>query len=259
MYNNLIFEMAKNEEYRDDEEKEIENIEEFEEEYEEIDEDELAEKAKIKRYGSLVLGIVTAVVVIFAGWNYWQDTKNEDLLEANIKLQKVLPLLSQGSYENALKGGVDQMSGQQYAGLESIAGEYSSLEVGKTASFYAAKALMETGQAERSISYFKDATSSESEIIRVGAFAGLGKAYELNENWADAATNYEKAADNLNYTVKKSKYLFFSALAYEKAGNNEKSEKLYKKVLEINVKNTSSDYASQARAGLARLGTNFEL
>lgn len=246
--------MSKNEEYKEENE-----FGEFEEEFEELGDEELTEKAKIKRYGSITLGVVAAIVAIFIGFNYWQESQEAKVEEANMKLQKVLPSLAQGNYEMALEGGTDPNTGIQIDGLKQIANTYSSIEIGKTASFYAGKALLESGDSQSAINYFQDAIGSSSDIIKVGAYAGIAKAYELEENWASAAENYEKAGASLNYTVKKSKYFCFAGMAYEKAGNNQKSEEVYRKVLEINVKNTGDEYSNLARAGLYRLGTEFEL
>ncbi|MDC1067779.1 tetratricopeptide repeat protein [Candidatus Kapabacteria bacterium] len=243
--------MSNREEYN--EENDIESMDQ------DIESDELAETAKIKKYGSAILGIVVLIVLAFAGLNYMQDKEAKELEEATIKLERVIPLLAQGQYQAALEGGSPQANGQPLVGLRQIADSYSSIEAGKTASFYTAKAMVELGNTNDAISYFQNATSSESDIIKVGSHAGLAMINELKSDWVAAADNYVKASANLNYTVKKTQYLYFAGNSYEKAGNTSKSEEMYRKVLKLNAKNTSDEFSSLSRAGLNRLGMEFEL
>lgn len=237
------------------------NEEEYYEEVEqeEYDDDE-AEKAQIKKYGSIILGVVVVIVAAFIGYDYMQQSQKDDEIKAITQLQRVMPLIAQGNYQMALDGAPQgPIEGQPLVGLKQIAREYSSIEAGKTASFYVGKALIELKDYSGAKPYLEDGITSESEIVKAGSFAGLAAINETEENWQAAADNYVKASDNIIYTVKKSKYLYFAGKAFEKAGNNGRSIEIYQQILEMNVKNNGDEFSSLARAGLQRLGTKIDL
>ena len=78
---------------------------------------------------------------------------------------------------------------------------------------------------------------------------------ENNGDYSSAADNYKKAAGNLEEPTLKAKYLFYSALNNEAAGNKDEAKKIYESIVDIAE---SSEFAKQSKAKLASLGTKID-
>ena len=104
------------------------------------------------------------------------------------------------------------------------------------------------------IDYYKKASKSESNLILEGAYSGLAVCYEFQNNFNEAIKSYESALENSTSIDSKGKYQYFIALCYEKLGEKDKAEKLFREILITN----KSEFVSQAKIGLIRLGTEIE-
>jgi hypothetical protein len=56
----------------------------------------------------------------------------------------------------------------------------------------------------------------------------------------------------------KSKYLYFSGLTAEKAGDASKAKSMYEKVIKMNSENAYSEFGGLSSAGLERVGTKID-
>ena len=244
-----------NEELNDQENEELEETEEYEE-VEYIEEDPAQQQ--IKKWGGIILGGVTLIVVIIFAFNYFQEANLKEKTEASKKLARVLPVFNQGNYEQALNGVPNNPNGSPVIGLKQIVSDHSGTDAAKTAAFYAGKALLEQGNYSEAQSFFDKATDVESKEVRIGALSGLAACQENNGDWSSAAKNYEKASTLTDFEELKSRLLYFSALAYEKGGDTEAAKENYNKVAEMTLQNKYSEYGGLARAALGRLGTEID-
>ncbi len=238
--------------------KENESIEEYEEQIEEIYEDDSA-IGQIKKYGTIVVVVLVILAIVIFSYNYMNVQSEIKNAEASKYLARVVPLMAQGDYKKALNGDPNIMiENKSLIGFKEIASVYSDTDAGKLASFYAGKALIMENNFEEAKSHFEKSLSVESNEIKVGSYNGLGACLEQEGNYAEASKNYENASGLVEQTEMKSRYLYFSGLTAEKAGNNERAKTLYDKVVKLNIENAYSEFGGLSSAGLNRLGTKID-
>lgn len=214
--------------------------------------DDTAEK--LKKNGT-ILGIFLVAVLAAVGYYYYSSSQAEKSeREAAVALNKVLTEYEAGNYAVALDGGAGA-DGTEITGLTSIANKYDDVAEGKLAALYAGNGYVETGQYDEAKRFFDKATSSDANLVKSGAYAGLALVAENNSDYASAAENYKKAASNLEEPTLKAKYLFYSALNNEEAGNKDEAKKIYESIVDIAE---SSEFAKQSKAKLASLGTKID-
>ncbi len=196
------------------------------------------------------------VVAIIGLILYFQATQMTSSREASLALSRILPYFEQENYQIALDGDPQaKIRGQDIVGLLEIVEKYENTSQGRVAALYTANCYVELDNIEASKNYFEMALKSDSELIKTGAYAGLGLYYEHKEQFREAGENYEKAADFSGESGAKFRFLYFSALCYEKDGDTKGAEEQFRKVI---GNNEYSDYLGLAKAGLIRLGTIIE-
>jgi hypothetical protein len=102
---------------------------------------------------------------------------------------------------------------------------------------------------------FEKALGANSDVVKMGANAGMGACYEKMNKNADAAKHYEVASGIANEKVLKGKYKYFAAINYDLAKNKEKSVALYKDLVN---EDQFSEFAGLSKIALAKLGINFD-
>jgi tetratricopeptide (TPR) repeat protein len=219
---------------------------------EDLVDDDTAEK--LKKNGT-VLGIFLVVVLAAVGYYYYSSNQAEKAeREAAVALSKVLTEYDAGNYSVALDGGVGA-DGSEVTGLASIAEKYDDVAEGKLAALYAGNAHADGGQYDDAKRFFEMATASDASLVKSGAYAGLALVAENNNDYSTAADNYKNAAENLEEPTLKAKYLYYSALNREEAGNKDEAKKIYESIVDIAE---SSEFAKQSKAKLASLGTKID-
>jgi tetratricopeptide (TPR) repeat protein len=197
--------------------------------------------------------IVIAMVALYI---YFDTSRQASSMEASLALSRIFPYYEQGNYELALNGDPSiKVRGEDILGLKEIVVKYENTSQGRVAALYAANAYMELEKIEESKSYFEIALKSDSDLIKSGANAGLGLYFESKDDLKEAASYYEEASKLSGESSGKFRYLYYSALCYEKSGDNTKAEELYREII---GNNQFSEFLGLAKAGLTRLGTIIE-
>lgn len=208
------------------------------------------------RHRGLVLGIGVGILALGGGLLYWHLSQQKRNEEAALWLSRIYTYYDNGDYERALFGDTAKsVRGEPVRGLLAIVEEYGSTPAGKVAAFYAGSSYLLLGQIAKAESFFKLAMTSEAPLVQVGAYAGLAACREEQGKLAEAAQLYERAALLGAPIGMAERYTFFAAYCYEVAGNAQKAAQLYRQIL---VENEFSDFANEAKAGLARLGIVVE-
>ncbi len=238
--------------------KEQEFNEEIEEEIIEVYEEDDA-ISQIKKYGTIVVVVLVVVAIAVFSYNYMNEQADAENAEASKYLARVVPLMAQGDFEKALNGDVNIIiDNKPLIGFKDIASTYAGSDVGAVASFYAGKALLMQGKFDEAKSYFEKATSNESNEVKVGAYNGLAACQEEVGQFKEASGNYEAASNLVEQLEMKSKYLYFSGLTAEKAGDASKAKSMYEKVIRMNSENAYSEFGGLSSAGLERVGTKID-
>ncbi len=201
---------------------------------------------------ALIIAVV-AIVVAVLGVSYYRSVQSAKELEASLALSRISPYVEANDYEKALNGDPSKkMRGSDIIGLLAIIDQYGSTGAGKTAALEAGIAEMALNKFDAAEQHFEAASGSESDVVRASAIAGTAACLEHKSQYADAAKTYEKAIAISDKISGKDKYSYYAALCFEKANDKESAIKWYKNlILEFEY----SEFSSEARAGLTRLGT----
>lgn len=222
--------------------------------------EEQPEESKLQRFilENKVLLITAGIVIIaIVGlYIYLEATRMTSSREASLALSRVLPYFEKGNYQLALDGDPNaKVRGQDIIGLKEIVEKYENTSQGRVAALYAANCYVELENIDEARRYFEIASKSDSDLIKTGAYAGLGLYYETKGQFKEAAENYQKAGEFAGESGAKFRYFYFAGLCYEKDNNKERAEQLYRLVI---GNNEYSEYLGLAKAGLVRLGTIIE-
>jgi len=209
--------------------------------------------AKLKMFG-YVLGAVLLIGFGYYFYSGMQETTNEEAMTA---LSRISSYYETGQFQKALDGDPTRsIRGGKVIGLKDIVSEYGSTPAGTFAALYAGTSLLNLGKFSEAVSYFETASNSDDPTVSAGGKAGLAACKEETKNYEEAAGLYEVAAGPKDGPLYE-RYALFAALNYEKASSNgsgtakEKAITLFKGLI---AKNSGSEYTSEAKMGLARLG-----
>lgn len=192
------------------------------------------------------LGVgVLALVLAVPGYMYYQQQQAK---QANELLGEILPVYEQGNYEQALNG-----AGQR-AGLLTIVDNYGGTAPGNLATFYAANALYEQGEYDRSLQYFQRFEKG-NDFIGASAYAAEAAIYETRGEMETAAEHYEQAASQYPNELTAPRYLVEAGQAYEEAGNYTAAEEVYQRVKD---EYPDSDQVQEVERYLARVKARQE-
>jgi tetratricopeptide (TPR) repeat protein len=240
------------------EEKEFSKITSPEIDSEESNEGDVLEKAQgfVQKNGTLISVISVVIIIAVAAMVYFSNQAEENKFKAINALSRIQAVYDSGDFDVALNGDPNMtVRGEEVLGLIDISDKYGSTEQGKLASLYAGNSYIALGDYANAKEYFEKASGSEAKLVRSGAYAGIAACQDKEGKYNDAASNYEKAA-NLSFENEiKFRYLLFAALNYEKAEKKDKAIQLYKDIVLMNER---TQFADEAKLGLARLGTVIE-
>lgn len=182
--------------------------------------EEFIEKNKI-----LVFGAVAVLVLIVAGVFGYRYYKNTQEKAAQTEMFQAVYYFEADSLDLALNGDGNNL------GFKDIASEYSITDAGNLANFYAGTAYLKKGDFKSAILYLED-FNADDLLVQARAYSLVGDAHmELNE-YDEAASMYEKAANYKPNKYFSPGYLMKAALAFEKAGKPEKAQEAYETIIE---------------------------
>lgn len=180
---------------------------------------------KSKRNQNLVLGIGAAFALVIAGifgYTYYIESQNE---AAQDEMFQAIFYFESDSLNLALNG-----DGNNYGFLE-IIDEYGGTEAANLAYFYAGAAFLEQGSYDQAVEHLSEFSSSDY-LLQARAYSLTGDAYMELENFQQAASYYERAADYKPNQFFTPQYLTKAALAYEAADNFTAAAESYGRIVE---------------------------
>ncbi|MTI19872.1 tetratricopeptide repeat protein [Fulvivirga sp. RKSG066] len=198
----------------------------------------------IEENKGLVFGIVAVVVLLVGGVFGYRYYKNTQEQTAQSEMFQAVYYFESDSLDLALNGDGNNL------GFTDIAEEYSITDAGNLANYYAGAAYLKKGSFDQAILYLED-FSSDDLLVQARAYSLIGDAYMEKEQYTDAASAYQKAADYKSNKYFSPTYLFKAAIAYEKAGNNEKAKAAYQTIID---EYWDSNEFQKAKKYQARLG-----
>ena len=189
----------------------------------------LAEKLQgaetwLERHPKTVAGVAVVVALIvggYFGFRYWTDNQNA---EAQREMFQAVYYFEADSLNLALNGDDNNL------GFKDIINDYKFTDAANLASYYAGAIYLKQGEFELARLYLQDYSSNDL-LIQARAYSLIGDTYMEQNNFADAAKYYEKAA---NYKPNKfftPTYLMKAALAFEKNNELDKAKEAYAKII----------------------------
>ncbi len=210
----------------------------------------------LKNNRNMVFAGVGALVIIVLGVVFYRNVQKGKEQEAALALSRISPYVEASDYMKALNGDpARKVRGNDVMGLLAIIDQYGSTNAGKTAALEAGIAEVALNKFDEAEKHFDQASGSESSVVRANAIAGMAACLEHKSNLAEAAKTYEKAAAAADKINNKDKYQYYAGLCYEKAGDKESAIKMFKTVI---LEFEFSEFSSEAKAGLTRLGTAID-
>ncbi len=226
-------------------------------ELENVSENVETEDNPIKKYATYVGIAVAGIIAIVGIFYYYSYTSERNAEVSATALSRIRPYFEQGQYLKAIHGGdsVAAVRGESVPGLVEIADNYKSTTSGKLAALLAGEAFLQLTDYNNAKTYFNMATSAKSDVVKVGAYGGLGVCYEYEENYKEAIKQYERASQIAEVPSMKGRYMLYAALCYEKIGDAKKAEEIFRDL--VNDRDFL-EFANIAKNGLIRLGTIIE-
>ena len=135
--------------------------------------------------------VIVAIILVVAGiicYNTYVTGPREQ--EASTALAKGQDYFANQQYDKALKG-----DGAGYAGLVSIASDYSSTDAGNLANLYAGLCYANLDKWNDAVKYLDEYSPSGDQMVGSAAIAALGNAYAHVKQYDKAVSNLKKAAD----------------------------------------------------------------
>lgn len=210
----------------------------------------------IQKNSKIIIIVSVAVILIVALIVIMRNKAQNDSEQASALISRVLPYYETADYPKALDGDPQKTYlGEPVRGFKYIVSEYGSTEQGKLAALYTGNILLSTAKYSEAKEYFEKASNADSKLVQQGALAGLAACLESENKFEEAAKNYEDAASLSTDDELQARYSFYAGLAYEKNGNKDKAEKIYREIVK---KTKFSEFNQLAKAGLIRIGTIIE-
>jgi tetratricopeptide (TPR) repeat protein len=211
----------------------------------------LAEKLEgaehwIEQNPKIVFGIVGVLLLIvggYFGFNYYKSVQDE---QAQKEMFQAVYYFEADSLNLALNGDGNNL------GFIDIIDEYKYSDAANLAHFYAGVAFLKQGNYQAARLYLEDFKSNDL-LVQARAYSLIGDAYMEEQNYEEAVTYYNKAADYKPNKFFTPAYLMKAAVAYEKLNQVDKAKEAYDKI--INQYWESAEYQN-ARKYKARLESN---
>lgn len=168
---------------------------------------------------------LTVLVVIIAGIILYFNKKSANEDNAALALSKIQPVYDSQDFKTAMNG--DSLG--SFKGLIYIVDEYGSTQSGQLAKILLANSYYYTqdyGNAER---YYKD-YGGNNDILKAAALAGIAAVNESNNNFSEAAKQYEKAAGVNPEVANNDEYLYYAIRNYYKANDQENVKRVIKEL-----------------------------
>lgn len=194
----------------------------------------------IEGHARLLTTVAVAVLVIIVGTYFYTTNRSKSKVTASAELAKAVRLYEQNDFNNAVS-----LLGQ-------IVESHGSTGSGKLARYYLANALYETNEyslAQEHFRRFARDFGGDDHLI-ASAHAGVAACLEQQDQFAEAAKKYESTTKQFPKAPLASRYLLRAARCYSLAGNSEKAEQLYDKLI--------TDYPDSAERNEALLLSALE-
>jgi tetratricopeptide (TPR) repeat protein len=189
----------------------------------------LAEKLRgaenwMERNPKTVSGILFGVLVIvggYFGYNYYKGSQEG---QAQREMFQAVFYFEADSLDLALNGDGNNL------GFLDIINDYGITDAAKLANYYAGAAYLKQSKFKVARLYLEDFSSNDL-LVQARAYSLIGDTYMEENNYADAARYYDKAANYKPNKYFSPAYLMKAALAFEKNNQKDQAIAAYDKIV----------------------------
>lgn len=168
-----------------------------------------------------IAGVLLLVVGGYFGFNYYKSSQDA---EAQREMFQAVYYFEADSLTLALNGDGNNL------GFIDIIEEYKFSDAANLAHFYAGVSYLKQGKYDAAILYLEDFSSNDL-LVQARAYSLIGDAYMEQQNFEEAVSYYNKAANYKPNKYYSPAYLMKAALAYEKLNQNDKAKEAYSKII----------------------------
>ena len=209
----------------------------------------------LKKIFRIGIGVTVIIIISVVAVVFYNKSKYENEQNASAALSRIRVIFESGDYSKALNGEATRLiRDTPVLGLKEIINQYGNTENGRVAALYTGNSLISIKKHSEAIEYFEKALSSSSMEVVTSALIGLAVCKETQNDYISSADYYERASQQSTQPTTKDKLRLYAAMSFEKAGNKEKAEVLFREIL----RSESSEYISESKSGLTRLGMIVE-
>jgi len=197
----------------------------------------------LEKNRNLVLTIGAVIAVAVAGLFFYRNYTDEQNQEAQEEMYQAIYYFESDSLDLALYGDGNSL------GFLDVIDMYGLTKSAELSHFYAGAAFLKKGEYDQAIEHLEQFSTKEF-LVQSRAYALLGDAHMELEQYQEAASYYEKAANHKPTKEFTPGYLMKAGLAFELSGDLENAISAYQVVVDQYPK--VSEF-SKARKELARL------
>ena len=200
----------------------------------------------------IVIGAVVAILLVvggYFGYQYYVGNQNEQAQKEMFQAVRYFEKYIESGHDSlniALNGDGNNL------GFIDIVDGYGMSKAGKLANFYAGSIYMRQSKYKLGRLYLED-FSSDDLLVQARAYSLIGDSYMEENDFGNAASFYNKAANYKPNKFFSPVYLMKEALAYEKLNQNDKAIKVYQKIVD---EYWESNEIQNAKKYKARLESN---
>ena len=172
-----------------------------------------------------ILGGLAALILLVGGYIFYnqfvQAPKEKDAATQMVRAQA---MFEKDSFALALTN-----PGGGFMGFLDIIEDFSGTTVANTAQYYAGVSYLQLGQHDAAIDYLSNFDAGGT-VLAYTKYGAIGDAYSEKNDFANALSFYQKAANAGDNEVMASYYLKKVGLLHEKQGNNADAKSAFEKI-----------------------------
>lgn len=200
----------------------------------------------VERHPKTFIGILLAVLLMVGGYFGYRYYKENQEAEAQREMFQAVYYFEADSLGLALNGDGNNL------GFLAIIEDYGITDAATLANFYAGAAFLKQGKYELARLYLEDFNSNDL-LVQARAYSLIGDTYMEENNYAQAAEFYNRAAQYKPNKYFSPAYLMKAALAFEKNNEEDKAIDTYDKII---TEYHDAPEFNEARKFKARLETS---
>jgi len=172
-----------------------------------------------------ILGVLAALIIVVGGYIFYnqfvQGPKEKDAAAQMVQAQA---MFERDSFALALTN-----PGGGFMGFLDIIEEFGGTSVANTAEYYAGISYLNLGQYDYALEYL-GTFDPEGTVLAYTKYGAMGDAYAEKNEFDQAISFYEKAANAGDNEVLASYYLKKVGLLHEKQGNNDQAVAAFQRI-----------------------------